>query len=75
MRKRPKEELNFCGEPAISLHSHHVQWTTRLLTVTRDPGSKPLRGLTVCDTGILLLALSRYTSYILEFLTYTLQNK
>jgi hypothetical protein len=36
-----------CGEPAISLHSHHVslvQWTTRLLPVTRDPGSNPLRG-------------------------------
>ncbi len=33
---------------AISLHSHHVslvQWTTRLLPVTRDPGSKPLGGL------------------------------
>ncbi len=30
-----------CGEPAISLHSHHVslvQWTTRLLPITRDPG-------------------------------------
>ncbi len=33
-----------CGEPAISLHSHHVslvQWTTWLLPVTRDPGSNP----------------------------------
>jgi hypothetical protein len=41
------------GEPAISLHSHHVslvQWTTCLLPVMRDPG----------ETGILLLALSRY---------------
>ncbi len=31
-----------CGEPAISLHSHHVslvKWTTYLLPVTRDPGS------------------------------------
>ncbi len=37
-----------CREPAISLHSHHVslvQWTTRLLPVTGDPGSKPLGGL------------------------------
>ncbi len=37
-----------CEEPAISLHSHHVslvQWTTHLLPVTRDPGSKPLGGL------------------------------
>jgi hypothetical protein len=36
-----------CGEPAISLHSHHVslvQWTTHLLLVTRDPGSNPLGG-------------------------------
>jgi hypothetical protein len=35
------------GEPAISLNSHHVslvQWTTRLLPVTRDPGSKPQGG-------------------------------
>ncbi len=33
-----------CGEPAISLHSHHVslvQQTTRLHPVTRDPGSSP----------------------------------
>ncbi len=31
-----------CGEPVISLHSHHVslvQWTTCLLPITRDPGS------------------------------------
>ncbi len=30
-----------CGEPAISLHSHHVslvQWTNPLLPVTRDLG-------------------------------------
>jgi hypothetical protein len=51
-----------CGEPAISLHSHHVslvQWTTRLLPVTRDPGSNPQGGY-LCETGIPLLALSRY---------------
>jgi hypothetical protein len=39
-----------CREPAISLHSHHVslvQWTTRLLSVTRDPGSNPLWGTCV----------------------------
>jgi hypothetical protein len=37
----------YCGEPAISLHSHHislVQWTTRLLTIMRGPGSIP-RGI------------------------------
>jgi hypothetical protein len=35
----------WCGETAISLHSHHVplvQWTTHLLPITRDPGSNPL---------------------------------
>jgi hypothetical protein len=35
------------GEPAISLHSHHVslvQWTTRFLPVMRDPGSNPQGG-------------------------------
>jgi hypothetical protein len=38
-------KLRDCGEPAISLHSHHVslvQWTTFLLPVTRDLGSNPL---------------------------------
>ncbi len=37
-----------CGEPAISLHSHHVslvQWTTHLLPVMRDSGSNPQRGV------------------------------
>ncbi len=49
------------GEPAISLHSHIVplvQWSTRLLPVMRDLGSIP-RGY-LWETGILLLALSRY---------------
>jgi hypothetical protein len=49
------------GEPAISLHSHHVslvQWTTGLLPITRDPGSDPQ------ETEILLLALSRYTVFL-----------
>jgi hypothetical protein len=51
-----------CGEPAISLHSHHVslvQWTNSLRPVTRDLGSNPLRG-DLRETRILLLALSRY---------------
>ncbi len=51
-----------CGEPAISLHSHHVslvQWITRLLRVIRDPGSNPQRGY-LCETRIPLLALSCY---------------
>ncbi len=52
----------YCGEPAISLHYHHVslvQWTTCLLPVTRDPGFQIPRGY-LCETGILLLALSSY---------------
>jgi hypothetical protein len=50
-----------CGEPAVSLHSYTVplvQWSTRLLPVMRDPSSIP-RGY-LCETGILLLALSLY---------------
>jgi hypothetical protein len=45
----------------MSLHSHHVslvQWTTRLLPFMRDLGLIP--GGYLCETGILLLALSRY---------------
>jgi hypothetical protein len=40
----------YCGDPAISLHSHHVslvQWTNPLLPVTRDLGSNPLGGIYV----------------------------
>jgi hypothetical protein len=58
----PMTELADCGEPAISLHSHHVslvQWTTCLLPVTRDPGLNPLGGY-LCEIWILLLALSHY---------------
>jgi hypothetical protein len=54
-----------CGEPAISLHSYLVslvQWTTRFLPVMRDLGSIP-RGY-LCETGILLLALSCYSTLI-----------
>ncbi len=50
-----------CVEPAISLHSHHVslvQWSTRLLPAMRNQVQSP--GGFLCDTGILLLALSRY---------------
>ncbi len=56
-----KQKWLLCEDPAISLHSHHVSlvhWTTRLLPVTRDPGSNPLRRY-LCETGILLAA-SRY---------------
>jgi hypothetical protein len=55
----------YCGKAAISLRSHHVslvQWTTRLLPVTMDPGSKPLGDL--CETRILLLAMSRYSTFV-----------
>jgi hypothetical protein len=50
-----------CGEPAISLHLYTVPlvlWSTCLLPAVRDPGSIP-RGY-LSETGILLLALSRY---------------
>jgi hypothetical protein len=46
----------YCADPAISLHSRDVslvQWTTRLLPFTRDPGLNPLGGY-LCETGILL---------------------
>ncbi len=52
-----------CGEPAISLHSYTislVKWVNPLLPVLRDPGSIP-RGY-LCETRILLLALSHYNS-------------
>jgi hypothetical protein len=51
----------------MSLQSHFIltmfHWSsglTCLLPVTRDLGSNPLGGLTVSETGILLLAFSRY---------------
>jgi hypothetical protein len=50
-----------CGEPAILLLSYTVplvQWSTCLLLIMRDPCSIP--GGYICETGILLLALSRY---------------
>ncbi len=50
------------GDPAISLHSHHVslvQWSNPLLPVTRNLGSNLLGGY-LSETRILLLALSRY---------------
>ncbi len=53
--------FKYCGEPAISLHSHHVllvQWTTRLHPIMRDRVQSP--GGYLCETGILLLALSHY---------------
>ncbi len=53
--------FKYCGEPAISLHSHHVllvQWTTRLHPIMRDRVQSP--GGYLCETGILMLALSRY---------------
>ncbi len=54
-----------CGEPVISLHSYTVslvQWVNPLLPIMRDPGSIP-RGY-LCETGIILLALSRYRTNI-----------
>ncbi len=52
-----------CGEPAISHDSHHVslvQWTN--LFASRHKGHRfKSPGGYLCETGILLLALSRYT--------------
>jgi hypothetical protein len=53
-----------CGSHSVveSLQSHHlflVQWTNPLLPITRDLGSNPLGGY-LCETGSLLLALTRY---------------
>ncbi len=52
-----------CGEPAISLHFHHVplvQWTTCLHPITKGPGFKSPGGY-LCETRILQVAISRYT--------------
>ncbi len=52
-----------CGEPAISLDSHHislVQWTN--LFASRHKGHRfKSPGGYLCETGILLLVLSRYS--------------
>jgi hypothetical protein len=60
-RNKNFEKSRVWGEPAISLHSYTVplvQWSTRLLpswgTRVQSPGGY------LCETGILLLALSRY---------------
>jgi hypothetical protein len=54
--------LRYCGEPAISHDSHHVslvQWTN--LFASRNKGHRfKSPGGDLCETGILLLALSRY---------------
>jgi hypothetical protein len=50
VRLLTKKQTEVCGEPAISLQSHHVslvQWTTCLLPVTRDPGLNPQWGTSV----------------------------
>jgi hypothetical protein len=60
-------KIEYCGDPAISLHSYTVpliQWSTRLLPVMRDPGSIP-RGV-LRETGILLVALSLYSTVKIE---------
>jgi hypothetical protein len=56
-----KRMVRLCN-PAISLYSYTVslvQWVNPLLPVMRDPGSIPMY---LSETGILLLALSRYKS-------------
>jgi hypothetical protein len=56
-----------CGEPAISLHSHHVslvQWTTRLLPVMRDPGSFP-RGVLMWNRDSPISVVSLQCTFII----------
>ncbi len=51
-----------CGEPAISLHSHHVSlvlWTNPFASRHKGPGFQSPGGY-LCETGILLLVMSRY---------------
>jgi hypothetical protein len=51
-----------CGEPAISHDSHHVslvQWTKLFASRLKGHRFKSPGGY-LCETGILLLALSRY---------------
>ncbi len=51
-----------CGEPAISHDSHHVslfQWTNLFASCHKGHRFKSPGGY-LCETGILLLALSRY---------------
>jgi hypothetical protein len=55
-----------CGEPAISHNSHHVslvQWTNLFASRHKGPRFKSTGGY-LCETGILLLALSRYSTII-----------
>ncbi len=65
-----------CNLTAISLHSHHVslvQWTTRLLPVTREPGSTPLGGLVLNRESPVIVdsLLGRYVDIDrLSFLSY-----
>ncbi len=53
----------YCGEPAISHDSHHVslvQWTNLFASRHKGPRFKSPGGY-LCQTRILLLALSRYS--------------
>jgi hypothetical protein len=61
-------EVEPCGEPAISLHSHHVslvQWTTGLLPIIKDPGSNPQGGTYVKrDSPVSIVLLQCYVYVI-----------
>ncbi len=66
-----------CGEPAISHDSHHVslvQWTN--LFASRHKGHRfKSPGGYLCETGILLLALSRYRTNNIDAAEGTMKNK
>jgi hypothetical protein len=75
-------QATVCGEPAISLHSHHVslvQWATRLLPVTRDPGSNPLGGTYVkpgfsCQCCLATVAKIQLAPALLLFKKYLIKK-
>ncbi len=79
LASQPRSRL-LGGSPVESLQSHMIltmsHWSsglTCLHPVTSDPGSNPLGGY-LCETGILLLALSRYNTN-LNGQTFVLQVK
>ncbi len=68
VRSKRIRVIVYCGEPAISHDSHHVslvRWTN--LFASRHKGHRfKSPGGYLCGTEILLLALSRYSTYILN---------
>ncbi len=73
-----QDQHRHCGEPAISLHPHHVslvQWTTRLLPVMRDPGSIA-RGVLMWkrDSPVSVISLQHHDSQALQYQAGRMQH-